>query len=316
MSAPHVSVMLAPVLAMLQVRPGGRYVDLTLGAGGHSEAILEASSPGGVLVGFDRDPRAHEIAGARLARFGDRFVPVRATFDEVGARLAEMGWGEVDGILLDAGVSSMQLDEAERGFSFRFDAPLDMRMGQEGVSAGDLIDRMDEDALTQILREYGEMPGAHRVARALKTDRAKGLLQTTGELASLCARVIRKEAGRSQTHPATRVFQALRIAVNDELGQLDRALEQIPGLLAPGGVAAVISFHSLEDRRVKRAFRDRVRPKYDRALAGLPMDASSSGSDFVLLKDVEPDAQECEMNPRARSARLRGIRRRDEEVKR
>lgn len=311
---PHISVMLEPVLRMLGVRPGGRYVDLTLGAGGHSEAILEASSPGGVLAGFDRDARAHEIAGARLARFGDRFVPVRATFDQLSEKLRELGWDSVDGILLDAGVSSMQLDEAERGFSFRFDAPLDMRMGQSGQTAAELIDALSEQELITILREYGEMSGAHRVARRVKEDRAKGQLETTTQLAAICAQVIRKEPGRSHTNPATRVFQALRIAVNDELGQLDRALEQMPQFLAPGGIAAVISFHSLEDRRVKRAFRNLTRPVFDKTLAGLPLPELDAPQEFELLKDIEPDDEECASNPRARSARLRGVRRRTQEV--
>lgn len=310
MSTPHVSVLLEPVLKMLAPRPGGRYVDLTLGAGGHSEAILAACSPDGVLAGFDRDPRAHQIAGERLKGFGARFVPVHATFDQIGEKLRELGWDKVDGILLDAGVSSMQLDEAERGFSFRFDAPLDMRMGQSGQTAAELIDALSEEEMTLILREYGEMSGAHRVARRMKELRAKGELNTTTQLSELCQQVIRKEPGRSHTNPATRVFQALRIAVNDELGQLDRALAQMPEWLAPGGVAAVISFHSLEDRRVKRAFRDVARPKVDKVLAGLPIADFDRPTEFELLKDVEPDDEECARNPRARSARLRGLRRR------
>lgn len=310
MTHPHVSVLLGPVLTMLDVRPGGRYVDLTLGAGGHSEAILEASSPDGQLAGFDRDPRAHAIAAERLARFGDRFVPVHATFAELREKLNALGWTQVDGILLDAGVSSMQLDEAERGFSFRWDAPLDMRMGQTGMTAAELIDARSEEELIAILREYGEMSGAHRIARRMKEARARGALDRTGQLADLCAELIRREPGRTHIHPATRVFQALRIAVNDELGQLETALAQMPDFLAPGGVAAVISFHSLEDRRVKRAFRDRVRPRHEKHLAGLPLETLDVASEFELLRDVEPDEAECAANPRSRSARLRGIRRR------
>lgn len=306
---PHISVLLQPVLDALQPRDGGRYVDLTLGAGGHSEAILEACGPTGQLVGVDRDPRALQLAGERLARFGDRFIPVKSTFADFPSVLRAMGWDQVDGILLDAGVSSMQLDEAERGFSFRFDAPLDMRMGQEGMTAAELVDTMDERALTQLLRDYGEMSGAHRVARRMLEARAEGKLNTTTDLRVICEQTIRRDPGRSATNPATRVFQALRIAVNDELGQLDRALAAMPEFLAPNGVAAVISFHSLEDRRVKRAFRDVAKPKANRAFAELPMFSHDVESGFQLLKDVEPTAEECEANPRSRSARLRCLRR-------
>lgn len=306
---PHVSVLLEPTLAMLDPRPGGRYVDLTLGAGGHSEAILEASAPSGMLLGIDRDPRALGIARERLQRFGDRFTPVRSTFAEFPRVLEAQGWTEVDGILLDAGVSSMQLDEAERGFSFRFDAPLDMRMSQEGQTAAELVDALSEEELVQLLREYGEMSGAHRVARRMKEWRAKGELETTGQLRELCEQTIRKAPGRSQKNPATLVFQALRIAVNDELRQLETALEAMPQFLAPGGVAAVISFHSLEDRRVKRAFRNIVRPAVPKHLQDLPVNIEKGEETFALIKDVGPSDEEALQNPRARSARLRGLRR-------
>lgn len=307
----HISVLLEPVLKAMNPRAGGRYVDLTLGAGGHSEAILHASSPSGELLGIDRDPRAHAMAAERLAVFGDRFHPVRATFAEFPRVLREHGWTQVDGILLDAGVSSMQLDEAERGFSFRFDAPLDMRMGQDGQTAAEYIDASSEETLIQILREYGEMSGAHRIARRMKEWRAKGELDTTTQLRVLCEQTVRKESGRSKIHPATRVFQALRIAVNDELRQLETALEAMPAFLAPGGVAAVISFHSLEDRRVKRAFREIVRPSTPKHLAHLPMDLEADRPDFELLRDVGPTEEEASENPRARSARLRCLRRLD-----
>lgn len=306
---PHISVLLQPVLDALSPRDGGRYVDLTLGAGGHSEAILEACGPTGQLVGVDRDPRALQLAGERLARFGDRFIPVKSTFADFPQVLRAMGWDHVDGILLDAGVSSMQLDEAERGFSFRFDAPLDMRMGQEGMTAAELVDTMDELALTLLLREYGEMSGAHRVARRMLEARAEGRLNTTTDLRVICEQTIRRDPKRNAINPATRVFQALRIAVNDELGQLDRALAAMPEFLAPGGTAAVISFHSLEDRRVKRAFRDVAKPKANRAFADLPMHSEDVDSGFDLLRDVGPTDEECEVNPRSRSARLRCLRR-------
>lgn len=311
--SPHISVLLTPTLEALRPRPGGRYVDLTLGAGGHSEAILQASSPTGALIGVDRDPRALALASERLAPFGERFEAVRARFAEFPTVLRERGWTQVDGILLDAGVSSMQLDEAERGFSFRFDAPLDMRMSQEGPTAAELIDELSEDELIQILREYGEMSGAHRVARRMKEWRARGELDTTAQLRALCEQAIRTPPGRSKINPATLVFQALRIAVNDELRELETALAAMPEFLAPGGTAAVISFHSLEDRRVKRAFRDIVRPAQPKHLRHLPIAVEEASSGFELLRDVGPTEEEAQENPRARSARLRCLRRLDAE---
>lgn len=310
---PHIPVLLTPTLQALRPRPGGRYVDLTLGAGGHSEAILQASSPTGALIGVDRDPRALALASGRLAPFGARFEAVHARFAEFPSVLRERGWTQVDGILLDAGVSSMQLDEAERGFSFRFDAPLDMRMSQEGPTAAELIDTLSEDELIRILREYGEMSGAHRVARRMKEWRARGELDTTSQLRALCEQAIRTPPGRAKINPATLVFQALRIAVNDELRELEDALAAMPEFLAPGGTAAVISFHSLEDRRVKRAFRDIVRPAQPKHLRHLPIAVEETAPPFELLRDVGPTEEEASENPRARSARLRCLRRLDEE---
>ena len=306
---PHVSVLLAEVVEALAPRPGGRYVDLTLGAGGHAEAVLEASSPDGLLLGFDRDPVARALASERLARFGARFEAVPARFALVAEELEARGWaGRVDGLVLDAGVSSMQFDTPERGFSFRYDAPLDMRMGDDGPTAAELLDRWDERQLTDVLRRLGEVQKARLVARRMVEARRAGALATTGQLADLCADVLRGPPGRPQRiHPATQVFQALRMAVNDELGELERALAAIPALLAPGGVAAVISFHSLEDRMVKRAFRAASVSALPR---GLPVRASELVMDFETLADVTPADDEVAVNPRSRSARLRLLRRR------
>lgn len=317
MSAAHVSVMLEPVLAAIAPHSEGRYLDLTLGAGGHSEGLLKASAPQGQVMGIDRDPDALAIARERLSSFGERFEAVHADFASFPEVLEARGWDLVDGILLDAGVSSMQLDQASRGFSFRFDAPLDMRMRHDGQTAAELIDALEEDELLEILRVYGEVRGARRIAQRIKEARAAGVLETTTQLRELCAQHAHPSEKRRKVHPATRVFQALRIAVNDELRQLEVALEAMPKYLAPGGTAAVISFHSLEDRRVKRAFRDIARPQTPKHLRDLPLAPMTHQSGFELLKDLAPTEAEVQANPRARSARLRCLRRaRDKEVAR
>lgn len=309
MSHPHVSVLLEPVLDAIQPRPDGRYLDLTLGAGGHTEGLLERSAPSGQVIGIDRDPDAIALAQDRLARFGDRFTAVRADFSSFPEVLAQHGWTQVDGIVLDAGVSSMQLDQAQRGFSFRFDAPLDMRMRQEGQTAAELIDAVSEQELIDLLKTYGEVRGARRLAQEMKAARQNDALHTTLDLRELCEQHAHPSEKRRNVHPATRVFQALRIAVNDELRQLEQALEAMPDLLAPGATAAVISFHSLEDRRVKQAFRAIAQPKTPKHLRDLPLGPQETTSAFTLLKDVAASDEEIDANPRARSARLRCLRR-------
>lgn len=310
MSTAHLSVMLEPVLEIIAPHSEGRYLDLTLGAGGHSQGLLRGSAPHGQVIGIDRDPDALEIARGRLSSFGERFEAVHSDFASFPKVLAERGWDTVDGIVLDAGVSSMQLDQAERGFSFRFEAPLDMRMRHDGQTAAELIDTLEEKELIEILRVYGEVRGARRIAERIKEARAAGLLDTTTQLRELCAQHAHPSEKRRKVHPATRVFQALRIAVNDELRQLEVALEAMPTYLAPGGVAAVISFHSLEDRRVKRAFRAIARPQTPKHLRDLPLAPMTHDSGFELLKDRAPTDEEIQANPRARSARLRCLRRR------
>lgn len=311
MSADHISVLLEPVLDAIAPHPAGKYLDLTLGAGGHSEGLLQRSAPSGQVLGVDRDPDALALARTRLASFGDRFDAVHADFASFPDVLRAKGWTHVDGIVLDAGVSSMQLDQAERGFSFRFDAPLDMRMRHDGQTAAELIDALDENELIDVLKTYGEVRGARRVVQEMKRAREEGLLQTTTHLRELCEQHAHPSEKRRKVHPATRVFQALRIAVNDELRQLEVALAAMPEFLAPGGTAAVISFHSLEDRRVKRAFRDIAQPRIPKHLRDLPMAPSTQQSGFRLLKDRAPSAEEIARNPRARSARLRCLRRLD-----
>ena len=309
MDPDHRPVMLAEVVRALNPRPDGLYVDGTLGAGGHAEAVLAAGGPQGRLLGLDRDPRALGLARERLAKFGNRVHLVQATFDHMEQELSRWGQGLADGVLLDLGVSSMQLDEPGRGFSFRRDEPLDMRMGDQGPSAAELLAQMDEDGLASTFRRLGEEDQARRIARAVVKARAQEPITTTGRLAQVVEDALPMALRRKRKlHPATKVFQALRLAVNDELGMLERFLEQAPRVLAPGGVLAVLSYHSLEDRRVKRALAAwadpcTCPPEIAVCLCGKkPL--------FTLLGKLgRPNAAEVESNPRARSARLRAARR-------
>ncbi len=291
--AGHVSVLLAETLELLAVRPGGLYVDGTVGLGGHAEAVLHASAPDGRLVGLDRDGETLERARARLAPFGERVRLEQGDYREIPERLA----GEkADGILLDLGISSVQLDDGERGFSFQSEGPLDMRMDRSsGTTAADVVNRTRESELADILHEYGEEPAARRIARAIAFARERKPLDTTRALAD----VVRRAAPRRRRpglHPATRTFQALRIRVNRELDGLAEAFERAASCLAPGGRMAVIAFHSLEDRASKEAFR---------ALC-------ARGFRLLTKKPVRPGEDEVRANPRARSARLRALRREEE----
>jgi 16S rRNA (cytosine1402-N4)-methyltransferase len=299
----HVPVLLREVLEALRPERGGLYVDATLGLGGHAEAILDAS-PAVRLVGIDRDPAALAFAGERLGRFGERFVAVEGRHEELALHLDRLGISEVDGILADLGVSSMQLDRAERGFSFMKDGPLDMRMGPSGPTAADLVAELPAEDLARIFRDYGEEPRAKAVARAIVSARESAPIRTTGELRSLVARAIggRREEGRD---PATRVFQALRIATNRELVELNRFLDDAISRLSLGARLAVLSYHSLEDRIVKDAFRERAAgcscpPSF-------PVCVCSRRRVLALVtrKPVRPTPEEVFENRRSRSARLR-----------
>src|SRR3954466_13682306 len=242
-------------LALLAPRAGGVYCDATLGGGGHAERILRATSPDGRVIGIDRDPAALRAAGERLSPFGDRVTLVHGTFAEARAILERMGVVPVDGFVLDLGVSSPQLDHGERGFSFRQAGPLDMRMDPTGgETAEGLIRRIGVDELKDMLRRYGEERYAGRIARAIKDAVMEGAVTSTTELAALVAQAV--PTRERHKDPATRTFQALRIAVNDELGQLERFLADFPSLVKPGGRVVVIAFHSLEDGLVKNRFRD------------------------------------------------------------
>jgi 16S rRNA (cytosine1402-N4)-methyltransferase len=293
----HTSVLRDEAMALLAPRSGGHYCDLTVGGGGHSEAILEGSSPDGTLLALDRDGTAIEASRQRLHRFGARVTLVQSSFDRIVEVVQRLGAAPVDGFLLDLGVSSPQLDRAERGFSFSADrdGPLDMRMDRDdGQTAADLLRRVRVDELTELLRTYGEERYAGRIARAICEAAQSGQLDTTGALAAVISRAVPPPYRYGRIHPATRTFQALRIAVNDELGQLQRFLEAAPGLLADGGKVVIVAFHSLEDRIVKHRFRALAQGGGFRALTKKPIVASDA---------------EVERNPRARSAKLRAIQR-------
>ncbi len=299
--AAHQPVLLAEAVAALAIRPDGLYVDATFGRGGHSRAILSQLGPQGRLIALDRDPTAI-AAGAEIK--DPRFTLVHAAFSRLDEVLASHNISLVDGILLDIGVSSPQLDDPSRGMSFRFDAPLDMRMDTtQGETAADFLARAEQNQLEEVIREYGEERFAHAVAKALVAARGEQRISSTGQLAALVAAVVRtREPGQ---HPATRTFQALRIHVNRELEELSLTLPQALGRLRPGGRLAVISFHSLEDRIVKRCLRDAASPP--QPPKGVPVRAADLPAPTVRLvgKPVRASAAEVTANPRARSAVLR-----------
>jgi 16S rRNA (cytosine1402-N4)-methyltransferase len=299
----HKPVMLAEVVAALKPRDGGRYVDGTVGGGGHAEAVLAGSSPGGWLYGCDRDGAAIEAANKRLARFAGRFEIRRGNF----AQMAD--WvpaGSCSGVLLDLGVSSPQFDQGARGFSFQQDGPLDMRMDdRQALTAASLVNEAGAEELAEIFWRFGGERESRRIAKAIVHDREGRRFETTGQLAGLIERLVPRH-GR-KTHPATKVFQALRIAVNDEIGSLERGLDGAVRLLQPGGRLAVISFHSLEDRVVKEFGREKAR---DYTVAGevdVPELRQPREPElrWVVRKAVLPSELELAENPRSRSAQLR-----------
>lgn len=304
----HISVLPGEVLEALAPRSGGVYVDGTLGGAGHAGLILSASSPQGRLIGFDRDAEAIAVAKLRLAPFGDRVRIFRRNFAEIAATLSEIGVDGIDGFVLDLGVSSHQLDREERGFSFMNDAPLDMRMDRSsGPSAADLVNTLPEGELCRIITEYGEERWAKRVASFIVKARDEHPIETTLELVDVIKGAIPKAKWEERLHPATRTFQALRIAVNEELKSLEDGLSDLLKLLKKGGRGAVISFHSLEDRIVKESFRDAAAgctcPK------GLPGCVCGRVPQFKVItrKPLRAGDEELAANPRSRSARLRVV---------
>jgi 16S rRNA (cytosine1402-N4)-methyltransferase len=319
----HLPVLLADTVRLLAPERGGLFVDCTLGLGGHAEAILQAG-PEARLLGIDRDPEALALAGERLAPYGDRVRLAHGNFADTARLVAAAGGEPLAGLLADFGVSSLQLDEARRGFSFRRDGPLDMRMDPStGLTAADILDTWEESDLEQIFRELGEEPAARRIARAVVQARTEHRLERTGELRDLVASVVgsrppRRDRDRRRSRalapppgpridPATRVFQALRIAVNAELQAVEQLLAEATNLLAQDGRLVVISYHSLEDRRVKNALRELAQGEKDpvtgRALAETQL------LEVLTKKPIRPSDEEVAANPRSRSARLRAARR-------
>lgn len=310
-SEPHVPVLLDEVVEALGTA-GGIAVDGTFGAGGYTRALL-AADPDLQVVAIDRDPTAIAAGQALVAESGRlRLLPGR--FGALDTLLAETGLAQVDRVVLDIGVSSMQLDVPERGFSFRSDGPLDMRMGCDGPSAADLVNEADETVLADILYHYGEERRSRAVARTIFEARRRGRIETTAQLAELVASVVRVEPG-SHIHPATRTFQGLRIAVNDELGELVRALHAAERVLRPGGRLAVVTFHSLEDRIVKQFFAARSgrSAQGSRHLPGAPVETVRSFR-LVTKGPVLPGEAETARNPRARSAKLRAAERTESDI--
>jgi 16S rRNA (cytosine1402-N4)-methyltransferase len=298
--ARHMPVLLPEMLRHLSVTEGGRYIDGTFGGGGYSRAILEQ---GGLVLAIDRDPTAIKRGAELVNHSGGRLQLVQGSFSDLDAHANAAGIAPVDGVVLDVGVSSMQLDEAERGFSFRLDGPLDMRMGSSGTDAATLVTRAPARDLAAIIRIYGEERKAGRIARAIERARAEAPILRTGQLAEIIARAA-GPSGASRIHPATRTFQALRIFINRELEELARALGAAEAVLREGGRLVVVAFHSLEDRVVKRFLQDRS--QVTMGSRHLPLTPTAPPTFTLLLRGaVGPGEAEIETNPRSRSARLR-----------
>ncbi len=304
----HIPVLLNEMISALKPADGEVYVDGTFGAGGYSKALLEAARC--TVYAIDRDPSVAELAASLAQSFPGRFFYILGGFGDMVELLASHGVASVDGIVLDIGVSSMQIDEAERGFSFRFDGPLDMRMGRHGRSAADLVNEAEEATLADIFYDYGEERQSRRIARAIVAARDLAPIETTDRLAEIVRRAIGGKPNPHAIDPATRTFQALRIAVNDELGELVEALAAAEAVLKPGGKLIVVTFHSLEDRIVKQFFTHRS-GRGEAPSRRLPGEAAPKPPTFILTgkQPLTPSEAEVAANPRARSAKLRhGVR--------
>lgn len=302
----HTSVLFEECIQGLAIKPDGVYVDGTLGGGGHSSGICEKLSENGTLIGIDRDRDALNAAEKRLAPYKCRRYFVQSNYSDIKDVLGELAIEKIDGALLDLGVSSFQLDNPERGFSYMQDAPLDMRMSQDDdFTAYDVVNRYEGKELTEIIRKYGEERWASRIAEFIVKARKKQPIETTGELVDIIKAAIPAAARRDGPHPAKRTFQAIRIEVNDELGQLERAVDEFCDVLAPGGRLCIITFHSLEDRIVKEIINKRMNPctcpkEFPVCVCGKVGDIQKRSG-----KPILPSARELEENPRARSAKLR-----------
>ena len=307
----HVPVMPDEVLGTLSPQPGSLQIDATVGGGGHTERILEAASPDGRVLGLDADQAAIDRVGERLARFGDRLVLRRSNFRELASVAPAAGFGEVDGMLFDLGLSSFQLADRERGFGFRTGGPLDMRFDtSRGVPASELLATLSADELAALFRRYGEEPSAWKIAKAIVAERTSHPIETAEDLATLIERVSPPNPRvRRRIHPATRVFQALRIAVNEELDALEDGLAAAVDLLRPGGRLVVLSYHSLEDRIVKRFLNAERRGCICPPEAPVCVCGRSPRLRLVTRPSLTPGEAEIDTNPRARSARLRAAER-------
>lgn len=303
----HVPVMLPAMLKALAPLPGQRFIDATFGAGGYTRAILDAAHCG--VLALDRDPSVIAEGKGLLSQYPGRLFLAETPFSHLETAAHQIGWQSVDGVVFDLGVSSMQLDEAERGFSFMQDGPLDMRMSGHGMSAADVVNSFEKDELANLIYEFGEERRSRAIASAIVEARMNAPFERTAQLAGLVASVLGRRPGDAK-HPATRTFQALRIFVNDELRELEKALHSAERMLVPGGRLVVVSFHSLEDRIVKQFLSQRSKRRAA-VSRHLPMDKESAPPTFEVVNrhGTEPDAEEIVKNPRARSARLRwGIR--------
>ena len=302
----HVSVLFDECMEGLNIKPDGIYVDGTLGGGGHSSGICERLGPNGTLIGIDRDQDALNAASKRLEKYNCNKIFVQSNYSDIAQVLEELEIDEIDGALLDLGVSSFQLDNPERGFSYMNDAPLDMRMSQDdSFTAADVVNDYDKKELTNIISKYGEERWASRIADFIVKARAEKPLESTFELVDVIKAAIPASARRTGPHPAKRTFQAIRIEVNDELGQLERAVEEFCDVLAPKGRLCIITFHSLEDRIVKDIFNQRANPctcpkEFPVCVCGKKADIKK-----ITGKPIVSSDEELEDNPRARSAKLR-----------
>ncbi len=298
----HIPVLLNEVLELLQPRSGGQYIDGTLGAGGHTAGILQASAPDGRVLVFDRDPDAILFARRRLQKYGDRVAYVNASYAMMDKLAPSHNFTSISGVLMDLGLSSRQLTDASRGFSFLREGPLDMRFDPSlGETAADIVNNLNEDELAAIFGQYGEVRHSRRIARLIVSNRP---IDTTSELAEL---IEKKMGQKGRIHPATQVFQALRIAVNNELEELEKGLHNAIKILEPGGRLAIISFHSLEDRFVKRTFRDLSRDCVCPPQQPVCNCDAKATVRLITRKAVKASAEEIADNPRSRSARLRVI---------
>lgn len=301
----HISVLLNECIDNLNIRPDGIYVDGTMGGGGHSLEIAKRLTTGR-LICIDQDPNAHEAAGKRLAEYKDRITFVRDNFGNIKSILDSLGIEKIDGMLLDIGVSSHQLDEAERGFSYQQDAPLDMRMNPDRpFSAYDVVNGYDEDELDRVIFTYGEERWARRIAQFIVKEREAKPIETTGELVDIIKKAVPKGARKDGPHPAKRTFQAIRIEVNGELEVLQRAIDDVAARLAVGGRLCIITFHSLEDRIVKEAFRKQENPCICPPQFPVCVCGKKPLGRVITRKPILPSKEELEENPRSRSAKLR-----------